>query len=120
MVAVLQIFHLRLVVLGIFFQAGNPLFNAVAEAGADLKIFTDCTVGHHGGLLQNNPGWLNDSSFRKNFLEKLKYFSSVPIVARKDKQRQITRTHSKVIRLLGNETNPEVPSQFFHRVAGIY
>ncbi|MGB7983777.1 MAG: hypothetical protein WCF54_01305, partial [Terracidiphilus sp.] len=49
MVAVLKEGHLRLIELGVFFQAGDALFDAAAEAGADLKIFTDCTVGHHGG-----------------------------------------------------------------------
>jgi hypothetical protein len=75
MVAVHQELDLRFVEYGIFFQAGNPLFDAATEAGADFKVFTDGTVGPHGGLLQTNLNREITLALKK-ILGKAKVFST--------------------------------------------
>jgi hypothetical protein len=66
-IAVHQLGNLRFVDLGVFLQARNPLFDIVAKPGADLKIFTDSTIGRHGVLLGEI------FSIEEKSLEKLKY-----------------------------------------------
>jgi hypothetical protein len=51
MVAIFEEGNLGLIELGIFLQAGDPLFDGVTEAGADFEIFAYCKVSHHGVLL---------------------------------------------------------------------
>jgi hypothetical protein len=69
-VAVHQLGNLRFVELGVLLQARNLLFDIVAKPGADLKIFIDSTIGHHGVLLGEI------FSLERTILKRDKVFSS--------------------------------------------
>jgi hypothetical protein len=84
----------------------------MAKPWADLKIFTDSTVGHHGVLLGKI------FSLEENILERIKYFRPMPILMRNLERRQITRNDSKVISLSENDTLPARIMPPLHRPAG--
>jgi hypothetical protein len=83
----------------------------VAKPGADLKIFIDSTIGHHGVLLGKI------FSLEENFLERIKYFRPMPILMRNLERHQITRNDSKVMSLSENDTLPAKIMPLLHSPA---
>src|ERR1039458_1521012 len=71
---------------GVALEAGDALFDGLAEAGADFESFVGESVGNHGW----RPPWLWKWGGEIYFRSGLKFPSTEPIVAISPYRRQIT------------------------------